>query len=213
MNTEHNSNNIEVELINSVTSEKLIELSSDLGESFIDVMMEEGVIKNIPIIGAIYKFAKAGIGIREQYFTKKIYLFLLGIKDISSNARMRFIEDLNNPSYGQRAGETLLMLLERFDHMEKPKILARLLQAKVLNKIDMNNFLRLANVLEKSYVHDLFKLSEYRDSKQFRGNESECLLSYGLIYLAVIDQMGIDRPYKLTSMGEDLLKYGIESDC
>ena len=76
--------------------------------------MEDGVAKNLPIFGVIYKLRKAVLGIREQYFIKKIYHFLIEIKDITVQERKNFIKDLDDPKFDQRAGETLLLLLEKF---------------------------------------------------------------------------------------------------
>lgn len=203
--------NLEIKLVESVKSEDLTELSLEIGESFIDAIMEDGVVQNIPIFGGIYKLGKASFGIREHYFTKKIYLFLFNIKDISATDRSSFLNDLESINYSQRAGETLINLLDRFDNMEKPIILSNLLKAKVKGDIDIINFLRLATILEKGFLPDIKKLNEYIPSKLFNGHECESLSSLGLIYQTVLDPNGTNNRFSITNLGSDLLKFGINS--
>lgn len=204
---EESINNLEIKMVDSVISDKLTELSFDIGESFIDVLMEDGVAQNIPIFGTIYKLGKAGLGIREQYFMKKVYKFLLNIKSIPKKERLEFIKDLENENYGQRAGETLINLLDRFDNNQKPIFLANLIKARVENKIDIVNFLRLASIIEKAFIPDLKSLHEYKDDKLYCGHESESLKSLGLIYQSVIDSNGINNKFSITSLGQDILDY------
>lgn len=210
---EESISNLEIKLIDSVTSENLTELTADIGESFMDALMDDGVAQNIPIIGAIYKLGKAGLGIREQYFARKVLNFLINIKDISIQDRLGFIKDLESQDFGQRAGETLIFLLDRFDNSEKPLILARLLKAKVENKIDIVNFLRLATIIEKTFLPDLKCLHEYKVSKLYNGHECESLRSLGLIYQSVLDANGENNQFSITSLGQDILEYGLKNNA
>lgn len=202
---------LELKLIESVKSDQLAELSLDIGESFLDAMMEDGVAQNIPIFGSIYKLGKAAFGIREHYFAKKIYLFLFNIKDVSQNDRIKFLNDLESADDSQHAGETLINLLERFDNMGKPIILSNLLKAKVKDNIDIVNFLRLASIVEKGFLQDIKKLVEYKKGKLFNGHECESLGSLGLIYQSVMDANGKNNIYSITNLGRDLLEFGLNS--
>jgi len=208
---EESVENLEIKLVDSVTSENLVELSADLGESFIDVVMDDGVAQNIPILGTLYKLGKVGLGIRDQYFAKKVFNFLINIKDISTHDRLKFIADLENHDFKQRAGETLITLLDRFDNSEKPVILSNLLRARVENHIDIVNFLRLASIIEKAFLPDLKSLHEYRTSNLYKGHECESLRSLGLIYQSVIDANGENNRFSITSLGQDILDYGLKN--
>lgn len=202
---------LELKLVDSVKSEELTDLSLDIGESFLDAVMQDGVAQNLPIFGGIYKLGKAGLGIREHYFAKKIYLFLFNIKDVSTQDRIDFLNDLDNADYSQHAGETLINILERFDNMEKPIILSNLLKAKVAGHIDIINFLRLSSIVEKSFLPDIKKLDQYVQSKLYSGRECESLRSLGLIYQSVLDANGENNRFSITDLGSDLLNFGLKN--
>lgn len=200
---------LELKLVDSIKSEELTELSLDIGESFLDAIMDDGVAQNIPIFGVFYKVGKASLGMRDYYFMKKVYSFLFNIKDVSAQDRSKFLRDLESADNAQRAGETLITLLDRFDNMGKPVILANLVKAKVKDKIDSVNFLRLSSIVEKSFLPDLRKLNEYERSKLFHGHETESLRSLGVIHQILMDANGKNNLYSITNLGKDLLEFGL----
>lgn len=211
---------VEVDLINSIVSDQLVQLGTDAGETILDTILEEGLFNNIPIFGSLYKIGKAGIGIREQFFAKKILKFLFEIKDISEKERLQFIKELEDEEKetGQKAGETLLNLLERLDNLEKPKIVANLLKSKIDNKIDIIQFLRLSAIVEKAFIPDLKKLKHYRFEADHKIHITESLLSLGVIFMSVIsggnfielESATEGNQYSLTETGKDLLQFGLK---
>lgn len=86
--------------------------------------------------------------------------FLFEIKKIKHKERQKFLKELEEKT-GQKAGEVWMMLLDRLDNMNKPKIIANLLKAKVKNQIKINEFLRLATIVDKAYIGDLKKLNSF----------------------------------------------------
>ncbi len=216
-----NIENIEISLIDSVTSEKLTEIGVDAGELILDSILDNGVLQDIPILGTIYKIGKAGLGIRDKYFAKKVLKFLFSIKEISSKDRQKFVTELEN-STGQRAGETLVILLDRIDNLEKTSILSNLLKAKVEEKISIEKFLRLAAITEKAFINDLKKLKLYLYVQRYDEDTSESLTALGLVYMSTIDGGGFlllesapdnDRghKYSISQLGKDMLKYGLNN--
>ena len=51
-----------------------------LAEVFTDSLMEEGIAKDIPIIGTIIGFGKTTISIKKAYSLKKLYTLSLSLK-------------------------------------------------------------------------------------------------------------------------------------
>jgi hypothetical protein len=49
------------------------------------------LLKEIPIIGSIYKLSKAALSIRDRLFTKKLLIFISQLKDIPSQERQEII--------------------------------------------------------------------------------------------------------------------------
>lgn len=209
---------LEIALVNSFSSEKLFELKADALEIFFDSTVESGIFKDIPIFGSLLKLSTIGFNIRDRNFAKKVYNFLFEIKDIPQEKRLSFIRELDEKDdLKQTIGETLLILLEKLDHMEKPKILGRLLKAKIEGYIGLSQFLRLSYVVNKVFVYDLYKLKNYTNLLPHEEHISDELNNCGLIFNLNTNEsipmhgsnMPLDPEYEITSLGKELLKYGL----
>jgi hypothetical protein len=216
-----NIENIEISFIDSITSEKLAEIGSDTAELIFDSFLDNGVLKDIPIFGTLYKLGKAGIGIRDRYFMKKVLKFLFEIKNVTLEDRQKFIDDLEK-STAQKAGETLLILIDRIDNIEKTSILSNLLRSKVQEKISIEKFLRLAITTEKAFIADLKKLHLYVDNDRYDEDTSESLTSLGLVYMSIIDGGDVamlesakdssdGNKYTISNLGREMLMYGLNN--
>jgi hypothetical protein len=187
MTQEHKADieNIEIDLVNSVASDHLSEIAVEAYEAVFDMVLEEGFIQNIPIFGSLYKGGKALLSIKDQYFVKKVFRFLCEIKDVAVEKRLEFIRELEEESdVAQSAGETLVMLIDRLDNLEKPIILGRLLKAKAEGYIDLLKFLRLSSIVEKAFMPDLKRLGKYVSTNYEPEDEAaKSLESLGLLGL------------------------------
>lgn len=67
-------------------------LVDKVGETALDAVLDDGVLKDIPIIGTALSLYKAGDSIRANLFAKKILAFLYEIEELSSEQRQQFIE-------------------------------------------------------------------------------------------------------------------------
>lgn len=218
----NNINDIEVSLVDTITDDNLSQLFGNIGESVLDTMLSDGVMQNIPIIDSIYKGGKIIVSIRDQFFAKKVLKFLLQIKDISATERQKFIDELEEKT-GQKAGETLVVLLDRLDNIEKPLILSNLLKSKIKGEISLEKFLRLASILDRGFLPDLKKLCDFElTNSVYHEDITEILFSLGLLYQAPITGIvqTFDKnlrednsvnEYKISGLGLDLLKYGLNN--
>jgi hypothetical protein len=167
-------------------------------------------LSGLPVFSTLSSLRKAGLSIRDRLFEKKLINFLLDIKEISANDRQEFIAELDNPQYVQRAGETLLILIDRFDHLKKPRLLANLVKAKISAQIGMDDFLRLSNVIDKTNFNDLMKLHEYQTEKIFSGCATEILFSTGLLIETTVDlNSRKNNRYILSELGQNIYQHGI----
>ena len=218
----YNINDIEVSLIDSVTDDNLSQLFENIGESVLDTMLSDGVMQNIPIIDSIYKGGKIIVSIRDQFFAKKVLRFLMQIKDISATERQNFINELEEKT-GQKAGETLVVLIDRLDNIGKPIILSNLLKSKVKGDISLEKFLRLASILDRGFLTDLKKLHDFEfTTSNYLEDVTEILFSLGLLYQAPITgiKQSFDNnlpednsvnKYKISGLGRDLLNFELNN--
>ena len=63
-------------LTETIKDDNFQDLIMDLGETAIDAVLDEGVLKEIPILGSFLGVARATMSIQDKLFTKKLLTFL-----------------------------------------------------------------------------------------------------------------------------------------
>ncbi len=145
-----------IELVNSIATDKLGSVGRDIGEVALDAALKEGVFRDIPVFNTIVTLYQAGIEIRQQLFIKKVVNFLRELSDTPFEKRQRFVEEIEkNPGKKREFGETLVLLLDRADSIQKPSILGRLLKHHVLGSITYEDVTRLSFIVDRVYISDL----------------------------------------------------------
>jgi hypothetical protein len=204
---------IETNLIQSIASSEIKNITEDYCELGLDAVLDEGVLKDIPVFGTLTKLYSVGATIHGKILEKKILKFLYELDKISFEKRTGFVEKLTcDQKFEQRVGEHLLLLLERLDDMNKPQILARIFSAHINKKIDYEMFVRLSSVVDKTLISDLNKLKDFQKS-QFDSFSATSLQNVGLVYLSVMAQTKYDENgkqtggelYAITKLGEILI--------
>lgn len=92
----------------------------DIGEVAIDSVVDDGILRDIPIIGAIVGLGKCIRNVVDILFTKKLVAFLMGLKDTDVKKRQKAIRKWEEDAkYRIHVGETLLNLINRCDDTQK----------------------------------------------------------------------------------------------
>ncbi|MCI0560266.1 MAG: hypothetical protein MN733_17405 [Nitrososphaera sp.] len=154
--TMHNGNNLGIAIIESACSPESRELLGELGEFEIDAFLDDGLIKEIPVIRTFLAFWKSSITLKDRLFLRKVASFIAATPRFSSAEINHFmIEHWSDKAKAQRLGATVLLVLERLDDLEKPAMLARVFAAFVRGHINSDAFRRLAAGIDRSSVEDL----------------------------------------------------------
>lgn len=232
----HNQNerskpeSIEIALINEGTSDNLKEIVIEGAEISLDHFLKEGVLKEIPFFGTLYKGLNAAFGIREAIFAKKVYKFLTQVKDIPLKEREDFIKKLEEKyGYKQQVGEKLIVLLEKLDDLNKPEIIGRLFKSTIQSNLSYNEFLRLSAIVAAAYLPDLERIKEYPKTQGLNDIIKEQLANIGIMTIqlkedrrdkGILDRTslgGTNRTplppkveYKLNILGRLLVEYGLK---
>jgi len=227
LNTKNENKNIglEIALVNEITSDNLKDILIEGAEITLDNFLEEGIIKEIPFFGTLYKGFKAAIGIRETIFAKKVFSFLNQIKEIPLEERKVFIEKLESKKeFRQKVGEKLIFLIERLDDLEKPEIIGRLFKATIKEKITYDEFLRLSLIVDKAFMPDLLILKR-TITNQLAYNQitKEHFATIGIMSIEYKEKplnrvllnfesnsdKLLEIKYQLNDLGKKLIKYGL----
>lgn len=177
-------------------------------------VLKEGVLKDIPIFGTLYKIAKAGSNVRDILFARKLAKFLYQLGDIPQETRCRFVKSIRDKSdQCQKVGEGVILLLERSDDMEKPKIIGKLFSNFVLSRIDLETFFRLAQIVDRSHLPDL-KLLATKHNNPFLNQwltpiQIETLYNLGLLSVKLIDTTRVSLLNGLREKGASDMEYQV----
>lgn len=145
-------------------SERLRQHFRDMG--YVGVV-DSGVFERIPLLGTIYGLGKTALNIRDRIFISKVLSFLSSVgDDTSQEERDCFCHRLrNDPSYRAKVADTLLVLLDRLDHLDKADLLAKILVGLIHDRIDEDTYWRLATSVDRAFMGDLRELLGYYSSE------------------------------------------------
>jgi len=151
-------------LIETIKSSELPEIGQDITEVALDSLLNDGALKDIPIISTIVGTSKTIRAIRDYFLIRKIWSFLQGIKGIGKKEKSKFIKDMKgDKKHSREVGEKLIMLLDRLDDLSKPEMIAKLFKAHLKNKITLNDFFRFSSIIERVFINDLTGLLKLLD--------------------------------------------------
>ncbi len=209
----------ESNLLDTLKDADALSLIGDIGEVAIDNFLEDGPLKDIPILGTILKLYQAGIGINGYLFTKKLLSFLSNVKNIPEEERNSFFERINkDPQFKKKIGDHLLLIIERMDDIQKPLLLTRAFYAYIKQDINYETFQRLTTTIDRVFLPDLEKLSKITNATFFSLNSTFSLASCGIIQIVAIPTVrgeGAENKYEITEFGKYFTeivitnKYGI----
>lgn len=105
--------------------EPTLNVSSDLGELGIDQLLDNEVIKDVPIVGVFVKVSKAVVAIRDRYLLKKLIIFIMSINDgsisqVKIDDHRRRLE--NEPKKLYKELESIMIIVDRQLDIEKTMI-------------------------------------------------------------------------------------------
>jgi hypothetical protein len=208
-----------IELVKSIiASEHLSSIVRELTEVGVDTMVKEGLLRDIPFGNILHSSYQAGVAIQQQLFIQKIIKFWEPVSNVPYEERLKFVEEMDqNPEKKRVWGETLLLLIDRADSLEKPLIVGSLWQHHILGNISYEDAMRLSFIVDRVYMSDLNYLTRFSSGIQSNPNIAASLQSAGLLIIAGMDGGNLGEPssggvlYELNEYGKMLLQYGLDS--
>ncbi len=150
-------------LVATLAKSDLATVFQDGVELTLDSVLEEGVLKDLPIIATLIGIWKTGQSIRDLLFLKKVERFLRELKEINPGDRADMIKRLEEDEcFTQRVGDSVILLLERLDHLDKPALVGRAFRAYCGGSIDAEQLQRMNQVIDRAFMPDLQQLEHYR---------------------------------------------------
>ncbi len=185
-------------VVESVYSPELNNLALDLSEVGLDLFLDEGFIKDLPVVGTIVQLFKTGLDIRDRIFLAKVALFLFRLKEVPSKDRHSFEQKvINDAKYKKKVGLALVLILERLDDLEKPDMIAKCFSNYISNKITFTQFRRLSSAIDLAFIDDLKELLGLSVEKSRSVNEN--LARTGLVKFHDNGSLGGGEPFYFLS--------------
>ncbi|UCD00244.1 MAG: hypothetical protein JSW66_10245 [Phycisphaerales bacterium] len=198
-------------LVDSFTEFDPAQITPDLVEVALDHVLDEGIIKDIPIVRAMIGVVKTAASIRDRALVKKLVGFLFSLNSASSETRSNFKARMNvDEEFKKKVGEKLLLIIERLDDMSKPNLVAHAFQAYMEELIDFETFQRLASAIDKSFYSDLMALKSAHSPNKLSPQAKLELSNSGIIELQSTPSINLssrNNQYQITDLGRDLLKF------
>ena len=153
---------LELSLIDTIESSEATEIIKHSGEIAIDSLLEDGLFKDIPIIGSLIALGKTAIRVSDYLFIKKVFRFIQSLENISEYEKCeewkRIQED---KKYANHIGETIILILDRLDSLDKPALVAKVCSSYLKGEINYSTFQSLSSAIEKTSIADLNSLFFY----------------------------------------------------
>lgn len=155
----------------------------DISEISIDSLLDEGVLKDVPVIRTIVALAKTGINIQDKLFLKKIISFINGLGDVPVKKRAEEINKIDDSKkYRIKVGEKLLYILDSCDDYVNSELIAKLFKAFLEEVISYDEFLKSANIIKNIIKSDLDWFL-YSTTSDMSPQEVQNLIGTGLFTL------------------------------
>lgn len=188
-------------LTETIKDNNFQEVITNFGEIAIDSVLDEGVLKEIPLLGCFFGLAKATMSIQDKLFTKKILTFLLQLKNTDTDSRRKQVEKIDNdPEYKTKVGEKLLYIIDKCEDNEKAIYLGQLFQCYIEEQINYEDFLRASKCIELTFLQDLKRFIKEKWNNIDTDKAGE-LVGSGLMQIVYSPpNMGFDGGYSTGSL-------------
>lgn len=160
-----------------------LEFVGDIGEIMIDAVLNDGVLKDVPILGTIVGVGKCIKNVYDIRFAKKLIAFLIPIKEVPSEKRLEAIQKWEkDENYRGKVGDTLLGMIERCDDTVKAVWLSKLFYELVLKNNYSRLFMRAEKTLSSLSVMDMqaFLNMSKQQMYHIKEEDSEPFIGSGL---------------------------------
>lgn len=198
--------------------EPIGDTTKDIAEVLLDTVFEDGILKDIPIIGTIASLTKVGISLRERNLAKNTYAFIHGFRKrtISTDRINKYKERMKDPKSAERELGYVLTLLDKETQYQKGILLGRAYSTFVDAEITWEKFIEISEVISRMFMIDFTHLIRIMEGApiNFGVREDEMHGIQRLEGLGLISEIKpyvsdkaivIGEGYKATSLGRFLV--------
>ena len=146
----------------SIFNNPITDISTDLLEVGIDSVLEDGLLKEVPIIKTIIKATQVACDLRDRNLLKNTATFLCTLQsgEIAQENLQKYRQKLEIPGNAEKELGRVLIFLDRFIDNIKSKLLARIYSQYINQAFDWKTFCELSDVLDRLIIEDISYIQE-----------------------------------------------------
>jgi hypothetical protein len=136
-------------------------LAIELAEVGLDLVLDEGLLKEIPFLGTLYVLTKTLSTVRDRLFATKVKRFLIKAAEIGEEERANLESEIrSNPRQKAILSEIILLSLDQADRLKKADLLALVFRAYLKREIASDEFDQLSHAINRCDLLVLLRLIE-----------------------------------------------------
>jgi hypothetical protein len=182
--------NLGKDIVSLLNETGMIEIACDIAESSLDSELGDGILKDIPIIGTIWKLGGYVLTIRDRLFIKKLGNCISKIKDIPESTRKQFADNLGTESEKIKFGEKLILIIEKQDDFNKASIIGELFRRLIEGDIDHEKFSLLCHSVTACFLGDIDELWIHSANRVTIPHPSSSMITTNLIGVVKDEVLG-----------------------
>ena len=134
----------------------LQDAAAGLAEVVLDTALQEGILRDIPVLGTLVGMTRTAVAIRDRLFLRKLCYFLTELGTVPREDRASAIRELQESRQHQvSVGEKLLYIIDRCQDHQASGNIGRVFKAFLEGAINYAEFVRLAIAIDRLIAEDL----------------------------------------------------------
>lgn len=147
--------------MNETEKNEILNLSKDLGEVGIDSLLEDGIFKDVPFLGAGISIVRLINSVSDRILLAKIIHFINELELKNQKEVDKFKKEYFKDKQYHKIGSKILLILERADSLTKIKWLAKGFRLLVDRKVSKEDFLRISSIINAAFVEDVTHITVF----------------------------------------------------
>ena len=203
---------MKLEISKIIKDSNFKDLMTDINEVVLDSFLEDGIVKDIPILGLVSKAINIGNTIQERLYTKKLLIFLKQLENTKVEDREKEINRIDeSKDYKTKVGEKLLYIINETDDCEKAEYIGILFKLFLEQTLSYADFIRCVNCLNKTNIIDLNLFIKESFIERYINSNIENYLNTGLITQEYNDPLNKNFKNNLLTYEKAQIKYYVSS--
>lgn len=174
----------------TVIFDTTIDLGTDISEICIDMLQEESIIKEIPVLGTVYKVGKIGYSISRLTYIKKVLVFAQEMQrnDVDKSVLEKHRELMKqSPKKYYQELELIVEYLNRQVGYQKSVLNARAYYLYLEGSIEYDDLELLWEIIDQFYLNDtetlktIYEIEVLEDGTPYDAIACKRLSSCGLM--------------------------------